>query len=71
MDINHKGPVIVHLSKVPEGLDVHEYDGSGDWVKIYTLGMEWWANQTAPIHWLAYNNQGWPERVSSLVQYVP
>ncbi|KAK9771610.1 putative Glycoside hydrolase [Seiridium cardinale] len=60
MDINHEGPVIVHLSKVPEGLDVTGYDGSGEWVKIWTLGAEWWANQTNPLHWLAYNNLGLP-----------
>ncbi|KAI1865416.1 uncharacterized protein JN550_008464 [Neoarthrinium moseri] len=67
MDINHEGPVIAHLSQVPEGLDVTAYDGSGEWVKIFTLGMEWRADQTEPIHWLAYNKegsgQGWPGRV--------
>ncbi|KAI1848649.1 hypothetical protein JX266_005508 [Neoarthrinium moseri] len=66
MDINHEGPVIAHLSQVPEGLDVTAYDGSGEWVKIFTLGMEWRADQTEPIHWLAYNKQGsgqgWPGR---------
>jgi hypothetical protein len=39
MEIPHWGPVIAHLSKVPEGQDVHEYDGAGEWVKIYTLGV--------------------------------
>jgi hypothetical protein len=29
---------MAHLSKVPEGQDVHEYDGSGKWTKIYTMG---------------------------------
>jgi hypothetical protein len=36
--VYHPGPVMAHLSKVPEGMDVHEYDGTGEWVKIYTLG---------------------------------
>lgn len=41
VDINHDGPLYVHLSKVPDGQDVRTYDGSGDWVKVYTLGLEW------------------------------
>ena len=28
------------LSKVPAGKDIAEYDGSGEWVKFYTLGVE-------------------------------
>jgi hypothetical protein len=36
--VYHNGPIIAHLSKVPEGQDVHEYDGSGKWTKIYTMG---------------------------------
>ncbi|KAH8196752.1 hypothetical protein TruAng_009071 [Truncatella angustata] len=70
MDINHQGPVIAHLSRVPDGVDVKEYDGSGEWVKIYTLGMEWWANQTNPVHWLAYNDQKWPEKASFLFRLL-
>jgi hypothetical protein len=65
MDINHPGPVMAHLSRVPDGMNVTEYDGAGDWVKIYTLGLEWMINQTEPIRWRAYNNGGLPERVSS------
>lgn len=38
--VYHNGPVMAHLSKVPEGKDVHDYDGSGKWTKIYTLGAE-------------------------------
>ncbi|ETS73783.1 hypothetical protein PFICI_14729 [Pestalotiopsis fici W106-1] len=62
MDINHPGPVMAHLSRVPDGMDVREYDGDGDWLKIYTLGLEWMVNQTDPIRWRAYNNGGLPER---------
>ncbi|KAJ2990561.1 hypothetical protein NUW58_g2887 [Xylaria curta] len=39
MGLYHDGPVVAHLSKVPEGQDIRNYDGSGDWVKIYTLGV--------------------------------
>lgn len=55
MDLNHQGPFIAHLSKVLEGQDVHTYDGSGDWVKIHTLGMEMTEDVINPIHWLAWN----------------
>lgn len=55
MDINHSGPFLAHLSKVPEGQDVSTYDGSGDWIKIHTLGLERWESETEPFHWLAWN----------------
>jgi hypothetical protein len=64
MDINHPGPFLAHLSKVPDEQDVRTYDGSGEWVKIYTLGLEPVVNPNAPINWLAYNNQQMPGRVS-------
>ena len=67
MEISHPGPVLVHLSQVPEGQDVHEYDGTGEWVKIYTMGLEWRENEEIPIHWLPYNNSGLPPRVSACV----
>jgi hypothetical protein len=34
--ILHPGPLSAYMSKAPS--DVHEYDGSGDWFKIYELG---------------------------------
>ncbi|KAF1973817.1 hypothetical protein BU23DRAFT_567922 [Bimuria novae-zelandiae CBS 107.79] len=40
MDFNHFGPRSVHLSKVPNGKDVTMYDGSGEWTKIDTVGVE-------------------------------
>jgi hypothetical protein len=64
MDINHPGPLIVHLSKVPNGQDVSEYDGSGEWVKIFTLGLELRAADNSSFKWLAWNDQGMPGRVS-------
>jgi hypothetical protein len=36
----HDGPVIMHISRVPDGNDIHTYDGSGEWVKFYSLGAE-------------------------------
>lgn len=36
--IQHPGPIQVYMSKAPG--DVREYDGSGDWFKIYELGPE-------------------------------
>ncbi|KAJ5732441.1 glycosyl hydrolase family 61-domain-containing protein [Penicillium malachiteum] len=34
--IEHPGPMQVYLSKAPG--DIHDYDGSGDWFKIWELG---------------------------------
>ena len=66
MDINHPGPFLAHLSKTPEGTDVRNYDGSGEWTKIYTLGLDTPTTE-APCHWLAYNYQGLPGRVRPLL----
>ncbi|KAF1970636.1 hypothetical protein BU23DRAFT_205702 [Bimuria novae-zelandiae CBS 107.79] len=35
------------LSSVPEGTDIKTYDGSGEWVKIFTLGVEFRIDPTA------------------------
>jgi hypothetical protein len=36
--IIHPGPGQVYLSKVPEGVSVGDYDGSGDWFKVAYAG---------------------------------
>lgn len=61
MDFNHPGPIVAHLSKTPEGVDVHDYDGSGEWTKIYSLGLE--VKEDSSVRWRAYNYRGLPERV--------
>lgn len=38
--IAHDGPASVFLSRVPDGQDIKDYDGSGEWVKIFTSGVE-------------------------------
>jgi hypothetical protein len=64
--VYHDGPVIASLSKVPDGQDVREYDGSAQWVKIFTMGADpdagiekpfWLPNMGAPT-------SGTPPRVS-------
>lgn len=50
----HDGPIVAYLSKAPG--DVREYDGSGDWFKIYELGLEVAPNgegNAPPFAWLA------------------
>lgn len=59
-NINHPGPVVAHLSRVPDGMNVTEYDGSGDWTKIYSLGLEWREGIKFPVFWLAYNEEKAP-----------
>ncbi|KAL2800561.1 glycosyl hydrolase family 61-domain-containing protein [Aspergillus keveii] len=36
--IQHPGPLLVYLSRAPDGSDVRDYDGSGDWFKIHEVG---------------------------------
>lgn len=49
VDIGHPGPLHVYMSKAPDGTSAQEYDGSGDWFKVYALttssitdeGLQW------------------------------
>ncbi|KAI0187872.1 glycosyl hydrolase family 61-domain-containing protein [Xylaria flabelliformis] len=63
MEFAHPGPVLAHLSQVPDELDVHDYDGSGEWVKIYTLGYEFYHDNPDRIIFLAHNYTGRPGRI--------
>jgi hypothetical protein len=60
----HEGPVMMHLSRVPAGQDVRAYDGSGEWVKIYTMGIEIRKELDYPVYWLPRGNQKNAPRVS-------
>jgi hypothetical protein len=62
-DINHPGPLLVHLSQVPKGQDVRTYDGSGEWTKIFRVGLEL-RNDGQSVKWLPWNDQLQPPRVS-------
>jgi hypothetical protein len=63
--IIHTGPIVVHLSKVPSGQDIQTYDGAGDWLKIFTMGMQWRGNENPenPIYWMPHNDSGIMPRV--------
>ncbi|KAF2205228.1 hypothetical protein GQ43DRAFT_437244 [Delitschia confertaspora ATCC 74209] len=54
-DFNHPGPLLIHLSKVPEGQDIRTYDGTGEWVKIHTLGLQ--SAQERPLNWVLYKSK--------------
>ncbi|KAJ2998006.1 hypothetical protein NUW58_g458 [Xylaria curta] len=60
VDLNHPGPFMAHVSKVPEGQELHSYDGSGDWVKIYSLGLDLRNDSQRPVHWIPWNDEGIP-----------
>lgn len=59
----HQGPVVAHISRVPDGTDIHSYDGSGEWVKIYTMGVE--IRPENPVYWLPLNDYKGSPRVCS------
>lgn len=54
--ISHPGPLSIWMSKAPEGTAANEYDGSGDWFKVYELtyyeinseGIQWATVSTFP-----------------------
>ncbi|TGJ81243.1 hypothetical protein E0Z10_g7522 [Xylaria hypoxylon] len=65
MGLFHEGPVVAHLSKVPEGQDVHTYDGAGEWVKIYTIGVRTRGTNDflgTPFIWLPHNDGKLPPK---------
>ncbi|KAI1429620.1 glycoside hydrolase [Xylaria sp. FL1777] len=65
MGLFHDGPVVAHLSKVPEGQDVHTYDGAGEWVKIYTIGVRTRGPDDflgPPFLWLPHNDGKLPPK---------
>jgi hypothetical protein len=75
MRIVHSGPVSMYLSAVPSGQQIGQYDGSGEWVKIKTFGVEIHKDMKRP-YWLPNNNtdkaygsgtQNLPARVSSSI----
>ena len=65
--LGHDGPVQAWISKAPEGKDVTTYDGSGQWIKVYTVGVKVNPDQTGyfAIEWLAMNS-GYPPLVRAL-----
>ncbi|ORX96753.1 fungal cellulose binding domain-containing protein [Clohesyomyces aquaticus] len=52
--LQHPGPLTVYLSKAPG--DVKQYDGSGDWFKVFQLGTKspWDGNDKG---WLTWDKQ--------------
>ncbi|KAI9148964.1 putative endo-beta-1,4-glucanase D [Paramyrothecium foliicola] len=38
--LEHPGPANVYLSKAPSGVTAQNYQGDGDWFKIYSLGVK-------------------------------
>lgn len=48
-DLSHPGPLHVYMSKAPDGTSAQDYDGSGDWFKVYAAttssitddGLQW------------------------------
>jgi len=67
MGIQHPGPLLVHISKVPDGKSVHSYDGSGEWIKIHTVGLELRNDDPKhPVWWIPYNGLNPAPRVSDI-----
>ncbi|ROW08354.1 hypothetical protein VMCG_03241 [Cytospora schulzeri] len=50
--LSHPGPLSVWMSKAPDGTAANEYDGSGDWFKVYEL--TYYEITDAGIQWASY-----------------
>lgn len=35
--VGHPGPLAVHMSRAPDGIEASDYLGDGDWFKVYDL----------------------------------
>ena len=56
----------MHLSRVPDGEAIEKYDGSGKWVKFYTLGLEIRKERPDAVLWLPMEGgEKYPTRVSA------
>lgn len=53
-EIRHPGPFTVYMSKAPTG-NVKDYDGSGDWFKVYQVGHK--AGSTRDPDWLTWGKK--------------
>jgi hypothetical protein len=49
--VQHEGPASVFISRIPDGQDIASYDGSGEWQKIKTWGVEF-RDEGASTFWL-------------------
>ncbi|KAF3761585.1 family 61 glycoside hydrolase [Cryphonectria parasitica EP155] len=52
VSISHPGPLSVWMSKAPSGTTADQYDGSGDWFKIYELTT--YEITSAGLQWATY-----------------
>ncbi|KAJ8106540.1 hypothetical protein OPT61_g9464 [Boeremia exigua] len=53
--LGHPGPLFAYMSKSTTA-DVSEYEGDGDWFKIYEMGVKTYANYSVAMTWLS---DGW------------
>ena len=53
--LGHPGPLFAYMSKSTTA-DVTEYEGDGDWFKIYEMGVKTYANYSVAMTWLS---DGW------------
>lgn len=56
VNIGHPGPLHVYMSKAPDGTAAAEYDGSGDWFKVYALTTESITDEG--LQWASYVGGG-------------
>jgi len=57
--VEHPGPLSVMLSKVPDGMDITDYDGSGKWFKIYELAAKGFNSSGIEWGWYGVNEAIW------------
>ena len=82
--LTHPGPILAYMSRAPEGMDLREYEGEGEWWKVAELGAKdsknWystWLNEwnftiprtTPPGDYLLRVEQVWPTMFPDYIQF--
>ncbi|PNS17796.1 hypothetical protein CAC42_3191 [Sphaceloma murrayae] len=52
--LGHPGPLFAYMSRSTKA-DVTQYEGDGDWFKIYEMGVKSYGNYTVSMKWMVDN----------------
>ncbi|KAI6780245.1 endo-beta-glucanase D-like protein [Emericellopsis cladophorae] len=52
-ELGHPGPLYVYMSRAPDGVALSDYQGDGDWFKVYALTTSHIETNTG-LHWATF-----------------
>ena len=69
-ELGHPGPQAVYISKAPNGVAASDYQGDGDWAKIYSLTTSHIDVNTG-LHWATFVGNGAQNFTFTLPENTP